>query len=428
MRAAAAAGIAVAAWLAGTAGALAQADTVDRRLESVERALEEGLSRERQLEGEAAALEREIVALRAELVTAARTVQNVEERLNAFEKRLAGLERAEARKTAALEKRRAALTATLGALERLGRQPPEVVIASRATLGDAIRTSLLLAAAVPALEGEARRLREELDALAALRREITAERAGIAAASSRLSAERRRLDALLARKSAASRMTLEKRRVAERRVARLAAEASDLRELMERLSVAAPPPGAKPPDEKPPGAKPPAEEPSAGKPPATIAPAPGDTAGVPLVAGVARAAPRSFTAARGTLPLPVRGRVVGLFGRPGENGARAKGITIETRPGARVITPYDGRVVFAGPFRRYGQLLIIENGEGYHTLLAGLTRIDSGLGQWLLAGEPVGVMGPGSNGNPTLYVELRRRGEAISPLPWLAAGERKVGG
>ena len=107
---------------------------------------------------------------------------------------------------------------------------------------------------------------------------------------------------------------------------------------------------------------------------------------------------------------------------------RSKGITIETRADAQVVTPYDGEVVFAGRFRGYGQLLIIQHGEGYHTLLAGFSRIDSVLGQWLLAGEPVGVMGRGSNGNPALYVELRRNGDAINPLPWLAASDRKVSG
>ena len=125
--------------------------------------------------------------------------------------------------------------------------------------------------------------------------------------------------------------------------------------------------------------------------------------------------------------MPARGRIVERFGAVTESG-RSKGITIETRADAQVVTPYDGEVVFAGPFRGYGQLLIIQHGEGYHTLLAGFSRIDSVLGQWLLAGEPVGVMGRGSNGNPALYVELRRNGDAINPLPWLAASDRKVSG
>ena len=91
-----------------------------------------------------------------------------------------------------------------------------------------------------------------------------------------------------------------------------------------------------------------------------------------------------------------------------------------TRPAARVVAPYDGQVVYAGQFRGYGQILIIEHGGRYHTLLAGLARIEAVVGQWFLAGEPVGVMGSPEDRNPELYLELRRIGQPINPLPWLA--------
>jgi murein hydrolase activator len=81
-----------------------------------------------------------------------------------------------------------------------------------------------------------------------------------------------------------------------------------------------------------------------------------------------------------------------------------------------------------GPFRGYGLILIIEHGEGYHSLLSGLGRIDGDVGQWVLAGEPVGAMGPATEGNPRLYLELRRQGHPINPQPWLAAGTGKVSG
>jgi septal ring factor EnvC (AmiA/AmiB activator) len=92
------------------------------------------------------------------------------------------------------------------------------------------------------------------------------------------------------------------------------------------------------------------------------------------------------------------------------------------------VAPYDGQVVFAGPFRDYGQLLIIEHGEGYHMLLAGFERIDSAVSQTLLAGEPVGVMARPTEGNPRLYIELRHNGRPINPLPWLATPIGKVSG
>ena len=109
-------------------------------------------------------------------------------------------------------------------------------------------------------------------------------------------------------------------------------------------------------------------------------------------------------------------------------GGKSKGITYQTRPGSLVVAPWDGQIAFAGPFRSFGQILIIEHGEGYHSLLAGMGRIDAPVGQWVLAGEPVGITGGEVGATTTkiqnqsrLYVELRRDGQPINPLPWLAA-------
>jgi len=124
---------------------------------------------------------------------------------------------------------------------------------------------------------------------------------------------------------------------------------------------------------------------------------------------------------RGKLPPPAVGRIVGRYGQTTRTGLTKKGISLQTAPGAQVVAPYEGRVVYAGIFRGYGELLIIEHGEGYHSLLSGLARIDGTMGQWVVAGEPVGVMGRPDKAKPVLYVELRRNGQPINPLPWLSA-------
>lgn len=391
------------------------ADGVDEKLGTVERALEAGRDKERALEAKTETIEQQIIALRAELVTAARAVQNSEEALTALEVRLAALTREESAAAATLGRRRVELIATLGALERLALLPPEAVIATPATLADMVRTSRLLRAAVPALEGRAELLAAELMALAGLRAEIGAERDRVARSRGALAAEQRRVDALLTRKSALRGRTLEAQHAQEARVAGLAAEATDLRELVGKLAAEAaaapPPPQSKPAVET----TPPARETAM-------------AAAVPPADFTAPEGTRSFTQARGTLPLPARGRLVSAYGQIDANGERTHGITIETRADAFVVAPYDGRVAFAGPYRGYGQLLIIDHGEGYHTLLAGFSRIDVVLGQWLLAGEAVGAMGRTTDGGPNLYVELRYNGDAINPLPWLAASERKVSG
>jgi len=130
----------------------------------------------------------------------------------------------------------------------------------------------------------------------------------------------------------------------------------------------------------------------------------------------------AFMSAKGHIPYPVKGNVIKKFGELTETGITSKGIMIATRANAQVISPYDGTVLFAGPFRGYGQLIIIEHGDGYHTLLAGIGRLDTSVGQSLLAGEPVGIMV--AETKPTLYIELRKNGQPINPAGWLAQGNK----
>jgi septal ring factor EnvC (AmiA/AmiB activator) len=143
-----------------------------------------------------------------------------------------------------------------------------------------------------------------------------------------------------------------------------------------------------------------------------------------------------FVEAKGLLPLPVQGRRVLTFGEKTQYGSQSKGIVLETRQGAQVVSPTDGWIVYAGEFRSYGQLLIINAGGGYHILLAGLSQIDVQLGQFVLAGEPVGVMSAvaksaqakAQDNAPVLYVEFRKEQRPIDPDPWWADGSRKVQG
>ncbi len=162
----------------------------------------------------------------------------------------------------------------------------------------------------------------------------------------------------------------------------------------------------------------------------------------------ARLQPRiSFAEARGLLPMPVSGRILRGFGA-GDGPNAARGLTIATQPRAIVSAPADAWVAYAGPYRSFGQLLILNAGGGYYLVLSGLKRIDVTLGQFVLAGEPVGAMGDtaeaamligqAANGEdmqragadgPALYVEFRKDGSPIDPGPWWAKQEdRKVRG
>jgi septal ring factor EnvC (AmiA/AmiB activator) len=151
----------------------------------------------------------------------------------------------------------------------------------------------------------------------------------------------------------------------------------------------------------------------------------------------------AFASARGRLPFPVNGARIKEFGVPDRLGGTEKGISIATRPATQVTAPCDSWVVYAGPFRNYGQVLILNAGGGYHVVLAGMDRISVNVGQFVLTGEPVAVMSGGAPGNgaqatatlapnpdkPVLYVEFRKDGTPIDPSPWWATsrGEKVRG-
>jgi septal ring factor EnvC (AmiA/AmiB activator) len=143
-----------------------------------------------------------------------------------------------------------------------------------------------------------------------------------------------------------------------------------------------------------------------------------------------------FPEAKGLLPLPAQGRRVLTFGEKTQYGSQSKGLVLETRYGGQVVSPTDGWIVYAGEFRSYGQLLIINAGGGYHILLAGLSQIDVQLGQFVLAGEPVGVMSAAAKAAqaktqenaPILYIEFRKDQRPIDPDPWWLDASRKVQG
>ena len=146
----------------------------------------------------------------------------------------------------------------------------------------------------------------------------------------------------------------------------------------------------------------------------------------------------AFVSAKGMLPLPVNGAKIREFGAPDGVGGTEKGISIAARPAGQITSPCDGWVVYAGVFRNYGQLLILNAGGGYHVLLAGMDRISVDLGQFVVTGEPVAVMGGGAQSaaaiasgtsQPVLYVEFRKDGVPVDPGPWWAINEgQKVRG
>lgn len=405
-------------------------------LKKIETQLEKARERQKQFEAESRAMASEISSLREKLIETAANVQEREQEVTGSEDRLKGLRGAEAVVTAQLERRQADMGDLLAALTTLDRHPPPALAVRPDDALAAIRSAALLGSIVPELRREADDLKARLEHLAALRKSILEERDTLSTARTELSAERAKLQALLDEKTTA-RQKLDARAQAEAdRVRTLSRKATGLKDLIARLEADAAtrlPPSR--PDRTPdnaPSAAPGTERNKDGNPNTRVA-----AVTPPRSSMVLPPSKRRFSRAKGLIRPPATGEIVQTFGSkmPGEGVSR--GIRVAARPNAQLIAPFDGRIVYAGPFRRYGQLLILSVGEGYHVLLAGMKRIDGKLGQDILAGEPIGMMGPSSDetsretatgARPTLYIEFRKDGDPIDPRPWLLMSDKKARG
>lgn len=396
------------------------------RLRSLEGGLRENASVRGRLREEIAGLRADRARLAGALVAAAAGAAAAETRMAAGEDRLERLSEDEVAIRRSLADRRGRTADILAALQRLARHPPPALLARPDDVLSAVRGATLMSSALPGLQAEARKLTTDLGELARLRSAMAAERRALEGEAGTLARERDRLAVLVqARQDRLTAAETEFGGVRARSEA-LGGEASSLQGLIDRLG----------------------QELEAAR--------RGAEAAQQAAAAEARQVQERFAAAsardparlnarttfadtRGSLPRPAPGPILRDFGAPDGLGGALKGIAIATRPRATVTASADGTVVFAGPFRSYGRVLIISVGGGYTHLLAGLERYNVEVGQFVLSGEPVGEMGERAalsaamgvveTDGPVLYVEFRKDGVPVDPSPWWAKsqGERARG-
>jgi septal ring factor EnvC (AmiA/AmiB activator) len=386
----------------------------------------EGESRSVELESEAAEIAEETRDIRNQLVGFAARVQERESAVIEAERALDELTAQEKLLTAQFEERYEALADTLAALQTLQSNPPPALFVHPEDAADAARSAILLSEIAPALKAQADELADKLTRLQTTRDALIAQRQSLLIAEQSLQADRDRLSALLQDREQKHARLANLAATERQRVGQLAAKARGIEELIEGLrklgQLAIP------------RRKPAIPSPESNIPLPRPSPFRGLEQGRELRAAPLQTSPglkvARFSASRGNLRLPANGHLAAKFGQKTVTGAQTKGITIATRPGTQVVAPFDGEIVFAGPYLSYGQLLIIAAGEGYHLILSGMARIDGLVGQRLLAGEPVGQMAEASSSKTKaaeeLYFEIRKDGEAFNPTPWLALSERKA--
>jgi septal ring factor EnvC (AmiA/AmiB activator) len=394
---------------------VAQTEAQRKELEQIKSRMTEAEQHRQALEKQASEVSAEVTDLQGKLIDAAGSVQNQEVKVSSLENQVAKLKSQKAEQETALARRRGQLSQTLAAMQRLSLRPPQLVLVKPDSALNMARSASLLNVVLPSLRERASEITKNIEELDATREKYEAERLALGKELVRLNSERQNVDQLLGARKQAQKEAETASAEEQKRVQAFAAKAKDLTALIAQL-------------EKEAAIRRRAAEVAAQR----LAKRPGSGQPGSKTESLPQVASKPLDETPGKLPLPARGRLVRTFGETDQTGLEQRGITVETRPNAQVVSPANGVIVFAGPFRDYGLLLIIATGENYHTLLAGLGRIDGVVGQKVAAGEPVGQMGGADNGTSasgsTLYIELRKQGKPINPLPWLAAGLGKVSG
>ncbi|WP_187968855.1 murein hydrolase activator EnvC family protein [Aquibium microcysteis] len=396
----------------------AETETEYRRISEAMTLSEKRLA---ELAAEIAAVRKDDAAVTAALVQAAKTERKLADDVAAIEQRMDGLKEQEASIRLSLQARRAVLAEVLGALQRMGLNPPPAILVRPEDALASVRSAIVLGAVVPELRTETEILLSDIRELASLRAAIMEERERLLATIREQADEKQRLSLLLDEKRKLLARNESFAEAERRRTEELAARAGTLKELITALE------GEIDAVRKAADAARQAEEERARR--------EAEAAGRPIPEQNRLEAGISFETMKKQVALPVSGRFIRHFGEPDAIGSRMLGDTVQTQSGSIVTSPADGVVLYAGPFRSYGQLLILDAGDGYHVVLAGMDRINVALGQSVLAGEPLGTMGEArlasvmafgsTEDSPELYIEFRKDGKPVDPSPWWA--ERSSG-
>jgi septal ring factor EnvC (AmiA/AmiB activator) len=381
----------------------------EHELEAIRAEQKQAAEIEARLRKEVEALGEDRRKLNEALIATAARVRSDEERIGAAETRLRTLEAGEGNLRTSLAARRAVIVEILATLQRMGRRPPPAILVSPEDALLSVRTAMLLGSVLPPMRGEAEKLAADLAELLRVRRAIATERDDLTRELAALSEERRRMTLLTEERQKKQAETEKAAETERQRAIALARQADSLKELIAKLEQ---------------------DVALSARAASATARAQESRANLATLKDPGRLAPAvAFASAKGVLPLPVNGVRIRDFGTSDGLGGTEKGLWIASRAGAQVTAPCDGWVVYAGPFRSYGQLLIINAGGGYHVLLAGMERISVDLGQFVLTGEPVALMGDGpqsaaaiaiGTNQPVLYVEFRKDGTPVDPGPWWA--------
>jgi septal ring factor EnvC (AmiA/AmiB activator) len=404
---------------AGAQSALDALRQRDQELEAIRQEQRRATELQEKLKDEINAIGEDRRKLNQALIDGATRLRNTEDRIAETEGRLKPLDESQSRLRRSLEGRRSTIAEVLAALQRIGRHPPPAIMVRPEDALQSVRTAIMLGAVLPDMRVQAEALAADLADLLRIRKEIAGQKDALVRDVAALTEDRQRIGLLIEERQKKQTATEKALEAEQQRSLELARQVDNLKDLIGKVELGLD---------------------SAGRAArAAERAADGRDSRIDLAAlnDPGRLTPAvSFASARGRLPIPVNGTRIREFGVPDRLGGTEKGISIASRAAAQVIAPCDSWVVYAGPFRNYGQVLILNAGGGYHVVLSGMDRISVNVGQFVLTGEPVAVMSgapatkaqvtaapAASPERPVLYVEFRKDGTPIDPGPWWAASK-----
>lgn len=359
-------------------------------LQSLQSRIEAEKSTSAELQKKMATAQAQLDSTQQQMIALTRAVQDNEATLNTLDARIATLSAEASELNARIEKDYGSMADLVLALQRIRRIPTETLIVRPGAPLETAQSAMLLRSILPAINSRAESMAADLKRMQEIRTTLETDRAAARDTADKLSTQQAQIKTLLAEREALYRDTRTAHERQAEQIARMAAEAQSLQQLVARLEA----------EEREARRRaaatttqPPRSTPKQQRNPAATASLPG-----------------------GAWRPPVQGRLIAAFGERDEIGAVSEGIRISGRENGLVSAPAGGTIRFAGPFRHYGNMVIIEHDQGLHSLIAGLGRIDTQVGRKISAGEPVGALSPSGHGRtPALYYELRLNGKAVDP-------------
>ena len=386
--------------------ALAQETDPSTKLNQVEQSLKDSESHQTNLAADIESAVKDQTEISDKLISLAKTLQSQQTAAQTADSKIQQLAAESIIIRSSLAEKRDHLSELLAGLQRLQQNPPPALVVEPANILEALRGAMMFGAVVPEMRDQALQLQTNLQRLESIKTETVDSKKSLSDAQTALKISQAELEKLQTEKRAFAETSAKDLAAEKLRSAALAQEAQTLKQLLAAIEE----------EKKRTEALKTAEAKAQER--------------AQLEAEKLRAKPLMvFSQSKGKLDYPVQGEVLKQFGEDNGLGTSLDGLALATQTNANVTSPVDAKIEFAGPFRSYGQLLILNAGEGYLVLLAGMNQISAEIGQSVRAGEPLGQMGDGpstvavignetNNAHPVLYIEFRKNNDPVDPSPW----------